>query len=132
MNATTQLSGVRSPFSLSFGRFPFDELIHFSFLYWRYQLSEVDREVRDLKREFAVWLAPATFHRSQVAWSPAHPTCRELALHLRSRTLRLHEEGQKWNGRSERATLAKYEGVTGADRLESSGNKRHLMSRVMK
>jgi hypothetical protein len=38
MNATTQLSGVRSPFSLSLGRFPFDELIHFSFLNWRYQL----------------------------------------------------------------------------------------------
>jgi hypothetical protein len=26
--------------------------------------------------------------------------------------LRLHDEGQKWNGRSERATLAKYEAVT--------------------
>src|ERR1700690_348821 len=31
MNATTQLSGVKSPFSLSLGRFPFDELIHSPF-----------------------------------------------------------------------------------------------------
>src|SRR4029077_4644070 len=45
MNATTQLSGVRSPFSLSLGRFPLDELMHFSFLFWRRQVFEVDREV---------------------------------------------------------------------------------------
>src|SRR6266699_3457232 len=109
MNATTQLSGVRSPFSLSLGRFPFDELIHFSFVYCRYRRSYFDREDRDRSESCGV-VGPARFLRSWVARKLADPMCRKVSAPSLT-NIAFARGGPKWNGRSQPATLAKFEGV---------------------
>src|SRR5229473_7405317 len=106
MNATTQLSGVRSPFSLSLGRFPFDELIHFSFVYCRYRRSYFDREDRDRSESCGV-VGPARFLRSWVARKLADPMCRKVSAPSLT-NIAFARGGPKWNGRSQPATLAKF------------------------
>src|SRR6202789_1034120 len=62
ISATIQLSGVSSPFSLSLGRFPFDEeLIHFSFLDWQPSVKLIARIV--IRKRTSVWLTPKTLLR---------------------------------------------------------------------
>jgi hypothetical protein len=90
----------------------------------------VDREGCDRKREYAEWLVRRRFFPARLRGS-LRIQCAEIDPAPLLMNVTFARGGPKCNGRFRRATLAKY-GCEAADRRESSVNKCHVITHVMK